>query len=263
MEIRQPVVINLPWEQLRMCALDHSEVALYVLQHAKNLRRLHLDLSELEVSEEPVISSRDLRPCHLGLNTLTIDWNFYMDPDINFFFSSITLPALQTLEICFDYPDTGDEDIYADQAELGLVLARFFERSCMCLGTLELTDIPFSQSALIKCLAFSPSLISLDIQFDSRWHVIGQTLLRKLNVNHPGHILPRLSSLSLRGLDIMSTEESLNALITSRRDIDPEHHDSVALLENLTLECKSSESEYPQFQQFVSEGLNVSYEMGD
>ncbi|KAF8877812.1 hypothetical protein BD779DRAFT_1628833 [Infundibulicybe gibba] len=267
MGISEPVIIKLPWEQLTVCTLctfDHGEVALYVLQHAKNLRELHLDFSESEGPGESAMSGPGFHLCHPGLNTLTTDWGPNMILDIDFF-SSVTLPALQTLEVCFGYPDADDADgldiIDTAQAELAVMLADFFEQSCMYLSTLELTDIPFSPSALIECLVFSPSLVSLDIQFDSRWCAIDQSFLHRLNVNHPGYILPRLSSLSLRGLADMSIEGPLNALITSRRHIDPKHHEEVALLENLTLECESLQlkSQYPQFQQFVSEGLNITW----
>ncbi|KAF8874473.1 hypothetical protein BD779DRAFT_1804927 [Infundibulicybe gibba] len=176
--------------------------------------------------------------------------------------------TLRTLKIRFDYSyseDLGERArIDDDRYELDCSLGRFFERSCAHLETLELIDIPFSQTSLISHLKFSPSLSSLDIRFDSRWYTIDETLLRELDVNRPKHILPRLCSLSLRGLaNLVPTGELLDALIASRRHINPDHHE-VALLENLTLECDflQLESEYPQFQRFVSEGLNIIYGKG-
>ncbi|KAF8877795.1 hypothetical protein BD779DRAFT_1677142 [Infundibulicybe gibba] len=265
MQIYEPIIIRLPWEQLRVCTLDNSEVARYVLQHAKNLRELHLDMSKLSGNDpliEPVMLDLGPHSHHPELNILIIEWSS-MDPDINLFFSSITLPSLQTLQVCFDYPDFEDSDcLDANQTKLALTLAGFFERSCAHLNTLKLTDISFSQDGLVKCLVFSPSLISLDIQFDSRWLGIGGTLLGRLNVNHPTCILPHLRSLALRHPVDILIEEPLDTLIASRRHIDPKH-DGVALLEDLTLECSFFQlDKSPRFHRFASEGLNILYENG-
>ncbi|KAF8886769.1 hypothetical protein BD779DRAFT_1529546 [Infundibulicybe gibba] len=272
MGIYRPVTISLPWEQLRVCTLDDTEVAFYVLQHAKNLWRLHLDLSNLSEGPPRPGGLMTLSPNpftrHLGLNVLIMEWSFMDHWELNFFFFSVTLPALRILKVRFDYPYSTDIDerasIADDRDELDDTLRKFFQQSCAHLETLELIDIPFSQFALIRHLKYSPSLSSLDIRFDSRWYTIDKTLLCELDVNRPWHLLPRLRSLSLRGLvNIVSIGEPLGALIASRRHINPEHHE-VALLENLTLECDflQPESEYPQFQQFVSEGLNITYETG-
>ncbi|KAF8867596.1 hypothetical protein BD779DRAFT_1685582 [Infundibulicybe gibba] len=169
--------------------------------------------------------------------------------------------SLRTLNVYFDYP----KEISADLAELAPALAGFFQRSCTRLSTLKLTKIPFSQNALIECLAFSPSLVSLDIGFDSRWDRIGKVILDRLNLNHPTHVLPRLRSLTFRGPINMFVEELVDTLVASRRHIDPKR-DGVAMLENLTLE-----STFPQlvdedgpllFHRFVSEGLNIKYGKG-
>ncbi|KAF8877796.1 hypothetical protein BD779DRAFT_1677143 [Infundibulicybe gibba] len=214
--ICKPVVIKLPWEQLRICTLEYTEVAHYVLQHAKSLRGLHLDMSNMPEYGPPrlemPIGPHSLHP---NLRALIVKWNF-KDSNMNLFLSSITLPSLLSLKIHFDYPDIHDEN------------------------------------TLIKCLEFSPSrLVSLDIEFDSRWGTIDRELLDGLNLNHSRHILPRLRSLAFRG--------EANMFIEGLRD-------GVAILENLTLECIFlqifDESGPPQFHRFVSEGLNIKYGKG-
>ncbi|KAF8882571.1 hypothetical protein BD779DRAFT_1542605, partial [Infundibulicybe gibba] len=143
--IFEPIIIKLPWEQLRH----------YALQHAKNLRVLHLD-TKYKAPEPP------------------------------------------TIRFDHDWAVTGFDIVEADRAELASALAGFFERSCTRLNRLELIGVPFSQSALIGCLTFSPSLVSFDIQFDQRWYAIDDELLHRLDVRCPTHILPRIRSLSLR-----------------------------------------------------------------
>ncbi|KAF8880428.1 hypothetical protein BD779DRAFT_1473882 [Infundibulicybe gibba] len=265
-EIHEPVTIKLPWEQLEICTLDNAEITHYVLQHAKNLRVLHL--STYYGTPHLMSMPRNPHSYYQGLSTLNMWWR-RSAPGIQLF-SSITLPSLQTLKICFGFFgfDKGMDNIRranveAGRAEVVPVLAGFFERSCAHLSTLTLTDIPFSQSGLIRCLELAPSLVSLDIQFDGECHGIRTTneeLLRRLNVGHPNHILLRLHSLSLRGPG-MIPEELLDSLIASRRDIDPTN-DGVALLENLTLERPIRHDwvkiQLP-FQRFVSGGLNFTY----
>ncbi|KAF8873307.1 hypothetical protein BD779DRAFT_1477079 [Infundibulicybe gibba] len=265
--IRNPeVTIKLPWEQLRACTLDGSGITHYVLQHAKNLRGLHLDMSNLGMMARPWLELPGTSPHsdHLVLKVLIVEWSFDSDAEMDQFFSSITLPSLRTLKVRFNYPEPDDAEhaaaVDADRAELAFVLADFFKRSCTHLTTLELTGIPFSQSALIKCLVFSPSLVSLDIRFDSQWNTINEKLLRRLNVNHPKYILPCLRSLAIRGAVGLGIEAPLDALIASRRHIDPKHH-KVAMLENLILsECSffQIDGDYPWFQRFAPEGLNIT-----
>ncbi|KAF8880433.1 hypothetical protein BD779DRAFT_1549273 [Infundibulicybe gibba] len=197
--------------------------------------------------------------CHLGLNTLNLRWDhFALETDINSLLSSITLPSLRTLEVDFS---TFRHHLDFNRTELELVLAGFFERPCTHLSVLTLTSIPFSEGGLILCLALAPSLVSLNIQFDGRPHVINNNILRRLDANHPKQILPRLHSLSLRGLAVFS-EELLDALVTSRRDINPTN-DGVVLLENLTLECSAPQDSLaihpPRFHRFVPEGLKITY----
>ncbi|KAF8880432.1 hypothetical protein BD779DRAFT_1675946 [Infundibulicybe gibba] len=267
--IYKRIVIKLPWEQLRVCTLDNAEITHYALRHAKNLRVLHLSIDY----KAPRLMSMPRNPhsCHSGLSTLNMWWN-YSAHEVSFF-SSITLPSLQTLKIRFTPLDPEmDQDniryvnIETDRAEAAPILAGFFRRSCAHLSTLTLDHIPFSQSELIECLALAPSLVSLDIQFDGHYHtthtMINEKLLCRLNANHPKSILPRLRSLSLRGPGMFS-EELLYSLIASRQDIDRKN-DGVALLENLTLECPFgqpglSDTWSPRFQQFVSGGLNITY----
>ncbi|KAF8882554.1 hypothetical protein BD779DRAFT_919171 [Infundibulicybe gibba] len=258
MGIHQPVIIKLPWEQLVVCALDNSGLALYVLQHAKNLRTCHLDMSDLE-DPSWLSTPRDPHACHPGLDTLVIHWSL-VDPSIDSFFSSITLPSLRTLEIDFDsaYLDYIIDD---DSPELACrTMSGFFKRSSEHLSTLNLANIPFSPSILIECLALVPSLVSLDIQFD-KWYAISNELLHRLNASLHGYILPRLRSLSLQGPSVFS-EESLDALVTSRRHINPTN-DGVALLENLTLKCSipggQSTDRLPRFHRFVLGGLSITY----
>ncbi|KAF8882569.1 hypothetical protein BD779DRAFT_1542585 [Infundibulicybe gibba] len=198
----------------------------------------------VDLVDPPWLSTpRDPHSCHMGLETLTIRWSL-ADPSIDTFFSSITLPSLQTLEIDFDsaYVD----DTIDDPPDLtpGTV-SGFFERSCKHLSTLCLTNITFFPEELIICLSFTPSLVSLDAHFgfESGWFEINlDGLLRALDVNLPGYILPRLHSLSFRGLPTFS-EELLDA--------------------DLTLECSippdQSTDRIPQFHRFMSEGLNITY----
>ncbi|KAF8880436.1 hypothetical protein BD779DRAFT_1473887 [Infundibulicybe gibba] len=211
-DILEPVVIKLPWEQLKVCTLDNAEIAHYVLQHAKNLRILRLDIA-YEAPEPPSLMSRGPHSYHLGLNTLNLQWNhFAPEIDVNSFFSSITLPSLRTLKVhfsCLDPEDTTQfTDFDTNRAELAPILAGFFERSCTHLSTLTLTDIPFSQSGLIQCLAFAPSLVSLDVQFDGYWYAIKSKLLHRLDANHPEHILPTFA-LSHYGGQAYSLKSSL------------------------------------------------------
>ncbi|KAF8875991.1 hypothetical protein BD779DRAFT_1677982 [Infundibulicybe gibba] len=187
-----------------------------------------------------------------------------MDPDLSLFFSLITLPSLRILEVRFGYPGrdySSDDGGIDDQSELAPIISGFFERSSTHLSKLNLIDIPFSPRGLIKCLSFVPSLVALDICFNGQWHGIDDEILRRLNANHSQYILPRIRSLSLRGLGAFS-EELLDALVTSRRDISPTN-DQVSLLENLTLDCSTpqsnSTSRLPRFQRFTSEGLNITY----
>ncbi|KAF8877794.1 hypothetical protein BD779DRAFT_1789443 [Infundibulicybe gibba] len=262
--VYEPVIIKLPWEQLRVCTADNTEVARYVLQHAKNLRKLHLDRYQLS-EDDPLIESvmPDLasHSHHLKLSVLIIEWSSGEDLDL---FSLTTLPSLQTLQIHFDYDPSDDPaSIDARRAQLAPALVGFFERSCAHLDTLEFSGIPFSQGELIKCLAFSPSVVSFSIQFSDRWQEIDEELLDslRLDANRPRHILPRLRSLTLQRPFGMSIEEPLDNLIASRRHID-QNHDGIALLEDLTLKFPPFQpEELPRFHQFVSGGLNISYEM--
>ncbi|KAF8882570.1 hypothetical protein BD779DRAFT_1542593 [Infundibulicybe gibba] len=259
----EPAVIKLPWEQLRVCTVDNSGVALYVLQHAKDLQTFHLDMNGGSDFDAPWLPMpRGPHAHHPGLETLIIEGT----PDMAFFFSSITLPSLRTLEVSFgdiDSDDDSDEEDAKDRSELVPIISTFLERSSKHLTTLILTNIPFPPNGLIKCLAIVPSLVSLDIQFDQQ-DVINDKLLHALNVNLPGYILPRLRSLSLRGPGMFS-EERLDAVVTSRRDIRPTN-DEVALLENLTLECSiplgQSTRRLPRIHRFVCGGLNITYGAG-
>ncbi|KAF8882559.1 hypothetical protein BD779DRAFT_1674904 [Infundibulicybe gibba] len=122
--------------------------------------------------------------------------------------------------------------------------------------------IPFSESELIDCLAIVPSLVSLEIEFRGLGNTIDDRLLRILNVNLPGHILPRLSALVFQGPSRISGE-SLDALVMSRRDINLVD-DRVALLETLTLDCSVpqgwSTHQFHSFnQRFLSKGLSIRY----
>ncbi|KAF8883099.1 hypothetical protein BD779DRAFT_1674638 [Infundibulicybe gibba] len=144
-----------------------------------------------------------------------------------------------------------------------MAMSRFFERSSAHLSVLTLLCIPFPPSRLIKCLAHAPSLISLDIRF--KFLSINNKLLHALNASLPGYILPCLRSLSLRSRQGRFSEELLDTVIASRRDIDPAD-DRVALLESLTLACTVPRGQptnrLPRFHRFVSGGLNITYENG-
>ncbi|KAF8882563.1 hypothetical protein BD779DRAFT_1787873 [Infundibulicybe gibba] len=259
--IHEPVVIQLPWEQLVVCTLDNSGLALYVLQHATNLRTFHLDMANLV--DPPWLSTpRDPHSYHQGLENLTVRWSI-ADPSINSFFSSITLPSLRTLDIDFD--SSWIDDIVEPADLTASNMSGFFERSCKHLTTLRLAEIPVFPDDLMMCLALTPSLVSLDIHFGSESDWLGadwDELLAAFDVNLPGYILPCLRSLSFRGHPTFS-EELLDDVIASRRDINPTD-DRVTLLESLTLECSipsdQSTSRLPQFHRFVSGGLNITYE---
>ncbi|KAF8882555.1 hypothetical protein BD779DRAFT_919240 [Infundibulicybe gibba] len=259
--IYQPVIIQLPWEQLEVCTLDNSGLALYILQHAKNLQICHLDMSELFPPGPWLSTPRDPHSYNPRLDTLVVRWSL-LDLSTDIFFSSITLPSLQTLEVDFDSTNF-HHHVVDDPPELTRsTMSGFFKRSSKHLSTLNLTNIPFSSSILIECLALVPSLVSLDIHFDE-WHEISDKLLHRLNISLPGYILPRLRSLSLRGPSVFSSE-TLDALVTSRRYINP-INDGTALLKNLTLKCtipegQSTDSDrLPRFHRFVSGGLNIVY----
>ncbi|KAF8873301.1 hypothetical protein BD779DRAFT_1679265 [Infundibulicybe gibba] len=292
--IYESIIVKLPWEQLRTCTLDNSGATHYILQHAKNLRTCHLNMARLEVYDT-WSSPRNSHSCNMGLDTLVVRWHM-VDPDLDIFFSSITLPSLQNLEVDFDScsadfkPDCDDcsdsdsaigdnqsdsnSDIDDDQSDsdsdsdddrselLPMAMSRFFERSSAHLSVLTLLCIPFPPSRLIKWLAHVPSLISLDIRFE--FLSINNKLLHALNASLPGHILPCLRSLSLRWQGRFS-EELLDTVIASRRDIDPAD-DRVALLESLTLACSVPRGQptnrLPRFHRFVSGGLNITYENG-
>ncbi|KAF8882579.1 hypothetical protein BD779DRAFT_919926 [Infundibulicybe gibba] len=164
-----PIIIKLPWEQLRSCTLDNSEFALDVLQRARNLQTCRLVMTYITVDNIGAWSSTpgDPHSCP-GLDTLIVCWSTD-DPNINTFFSSITLPSLRTLEIDFDsdfvmsdsdYDDCSDLDdlddsdhTTADQSTMAsITMSRFFGRSSTHLNTLTLIGIPFSSSGLADAL---------------------------------------------------------------------------------------------------------------
>ncbi|KAF8870726.1 hypothetical protein BD779DRAFT_510740 [Infundibulicybe gibba] len=211
-------------------------------------------MSDLSWAEPPRLKMPiGFHTLYLKLNILTVEWSSE-DPNINLFFSSITLPSLRTLDVHFDHQDI-------DRPELAYIMIRFFKRSCTRLRSLKLTKIPFPQSVLIECLASSPSLVSLDIGFDGIWNLLGKKLLDELNLDHdhPGYVFLHLRSLAFRGQADALIEGPMNALIASRRYIDPEC-DGITMLENLTLECKFDLiGDPPRLHQFASEGLNITY----
>ncbi|KAF8872303.1 hypothetical protein BD779DRAFT_1710281, partial [Infundibulicybe gibba] len=135
----------------------------------------------------------------------------------------------------------------------------FFERSSH-LSVLTLDDLPASTTQLIDYLVFMPSLTSLDIKHTNKY-VIKDELLQRLTFNHTNHLLPRLDTLSIRG-QAKFCEGSLDALIVSRRNINPQDAE-VSLLQNLVLDCSRPGDwpghEPPSFHRFVSDGLNITY----
>ncbi|KAF8877798.1 hypothetical protein BD779DRAFT_1475055 [Infundibulicybe gibba] len=225
-EIYEHVTIKLPWNQLQFCSVDSPEVACYILQHAENLRMCFLDVASVP-PDSLWIPDLPHGPYtyHLQLTTLTVLAEY---ADIVEFFSFTTLPSLQNLKVYFNYhnldsnsfeDDSEDIDFDGIPIDDGLELAptifQFLERSSPQLSILKLTDIPFSESDLIGCLALVPSVVFLDIGFNGNRNVISHALLRVLDANIPGYVLPCLSSLAFRGPAGIS-EEALDALIASR-----------------------------------------------
>ncbi|KAF8872299.1 hypothetical protein BD779DRAFT_1679782 [Infundibulicybe gibba] len=248
--VLNPANIMLPWEQFR--------AILYALERAKNIWACCLDMSTpawWSVSE----ILPQLR-CH-SLNTLIIYWR-PEDFRINEFFSSLTFLSLEYLEIRF-LPDP-DYLPFMDTrylSELGPTLLKFFGQSSSHLIALTLDDLPVSTTQIVDYLAFMPSLISLDLKYARGEHVIEDEFMKRLTLNHANDLLPRLSTLSLRG-QAEFCEKSLDELITSRRDINPQDA-KVPLLEKLVLDCFASRdwsfSEPPSIHRFVSEGLDIKY----
>ncbi|KAF8882576.1 hypothetical protein BD779DRAFT_1542653 [Infundibulicybe gibba] len=280
--VDEPISIKLPWEQLRTCTIDDDGLALYALQHAKNLQTFHLDMAYFPAEGAWLSMLNDPHCRHTRLRTLIIHWSSSDPEPVNSFVSSITLPSLRTLEIDFDsspfesdsdYNDYGssdrsdsnssNSDITDDRSEIALItLSGFLERSSPHLSTLTLAGIPSSPDRLIWCLAQVPSLVSLSIQFDD-WHTINNKVLFSLNVNLLGYILPRLHSLSLRGRSKFS-EELLDAVVASRREINPANQ-GVALLEDLTLSARPKGPGHrpaSSISPFRAGGLNVTYGKG-
>ncbi|KAF8883125.1 hypothetical protein BD779DRAFT_1626434 [Infundibulicybe gibba] len=274
--ISQPIVINLPWEQLQVSTLDDGRAALYFLRQAKNIQTCRLKQPSMHII--PWLSSLRGRFRHL-LDTLIIDGWCQEDRAMFKFFASLTLPSLRTLNIHFpqvmesssdgdsDSDESDDDRGSVDSSLFSSIFFKFFKRSSTHLNNLTLIDIPFPQDQFIDCLASAQSLVSLDIQYDDEsldW--ADDEFLHALtwNTDLPRSILPCLSSLFLRGHCHLS-ERALDAFVTSRRDINPMGVPKVALLENLALDCSPpwSWSEKPHrpplFHRFVPEGLSIEY----
>ncbi|KAF8883102.1 hypothetical protein BD779DRAFT_888304 [Infundibulicybe gibba] len=221
---------------------------------------------------------------HLALDTLIIDeWYQSKDYIMSPFFSSLTLPSLRVLDVHFPdlMPPSRDEDDDSDPEfddgsvngpQFGSIFLKFVERSSAHLNKLRLIHFPSSPSQFIDCLIFTQSLVSLDVQYDhydehwdrTRHRGINDELLRALSANPLRPILPCLRSLALRGR-CRYLEESLDAFVKSRRDINPMDVHRVALLESLVLDCstpldRSSKPRRPlSFHRFVPRGLNIEY----
>ncbi|KAF8872302.1 hypothetical protein BD779DRAFT_1679784 [Infundibulicybe gibba] len=247
--------IMLPWDQLRDCTLSDSMGMLYVLEHAKNIRTCHLDMSMPPWGRMPEILPY-LR-CH-SLNALIIYWR-PEDNRINEFFSSLTLLSLQNLEIRF-LPRLGYH-WYINLnylSELRPTLFKFFERSSSHLIALTLSELPISTNQLVRYLVFMLSLISLDIEYTcgnrpDEDHAIDNEFLQYLTFDDTNHLLPHLCALSLRGRALFC-EENLGSLIMSQHDINPQGM-GVSLLAKLILDCSAPLNwhcrEPPLFHRFV------------
>ncbi|KAF8874030.1 hypothetical protein BD779DRAFT_1678924 [Infundibulicybe gibba] len=213
--------IMLPWEQLQVCTLPGTAATLYALEHAKNIRTCHLDVSTSALGGwMPMHGTFPQLHCP-SLNTLIICWR-PGDYRINSFFSSLTLPSLQHLEVRLPPPWGSWSPDYDSLPELGPTSSflEFFERSSSHLSVLTLSELPASTAQLIDYLTFMPSLTSLDIKHTNKY-VIEDEFLQRLTLNHANHLLPRLSALSIRG-QAEFCEGSLDALIVSRRNINPQ-----------------------------------------
>ncbi|KAF8873298.1 hypothetical protein BD779DRAFT_1679264 [Infundibulicybe gibba] len=280
--ISKPIVITLPWEQLRLCTLDNTGIALYLFQQAKNIQKCHLKHCDLYPHWLSI--PRGPHSHHLALDTLVIDeWRHSDNHTMSSFFSSLTLPSLRVLDIHFPHlmhfpkdedndSDSESDDGSIDGPQFGSTFLKFIERSAVHLNELRLIRFPSSPSQFIDCLTLTQSLVSLDIQYDhydDHWdwtlhREINDEILHALSANLPGPILPCLRSLTLRGRCLF-LEESLDAVVTSRRDINPMDVHRIALLENLILDCStpigwpSEPCRPPSFHRFVPRGLNIEY----
>ncbi|KAF8883550.1 hypothetical protein BD779DRAFT_827833 [Infundibulicybe gibba] len=254
--VLNPFTIKLPWEQLQDCRLDGSMITLYTLQQAKNIRTCHLHMNRRRAPRDRL--PMELVPrevCPSRLKTLIVSYWYLGDKYVKTFFSSLTLPSLQTLE--FRFPE-----LSTHSSRLAQALSGFFERSSLHLTTLKLIDIPFPPSNLVDYLTLMPSLVSLDIRFTSNHsHFIDDDLLGCLTFNHTNRLVPRLNSLTLRGQGAFD-EQSLDNLITSRRDVTLQDA-GVASLANLVLNCTTpadwSRRDLPSVHRFASEGLDITY----
>ncbi|KAF8882590.1 hypothetical protein BD779DRAFT_923371 [Infundibulicybe gibba] len=278
--IYEPVVIKLPWEQLRVCALDNIGVALYILQQAKNLETCHIRQHDSDPVEHWLSMPRDPHSHHPKLDTLIVgEWRQVADLTMSSFFFSLTLPSLRVLDVhfplvmCFpgdeDSDDSEFDDGYVDGPQFASRFRKFIKRSSRHLDQLRLIRIPFTPSQFIDCLALAQSVVSLEIQYEEHWdssrnNGVNDEFLHALSANSPRPILPCLRSLTLRG-ECHFLEESFDTFVTSRQDINPTDVRGVALLENLVLDCSTpmgwptEPRRPPSFHRFTSEGLNIEY----
>ncbi|KAF8874032.1 hypothetical protein BD779DRAFT_1567990 [Infundibulicybe gibba] len=187
----------LPWGQLQDCTLPDTAATLYALEHANNMRTCCLDMTIPSLGGwGPVPEIFPQLRCP-SLDTLIIHWlRGDSSGCISSFFSSLTLPSLQHLELRLLPPIYWP---FNGEPELGLTSSflKFFERSSH-LSVLTLDELPASTTQLIDYLAFMPSLTSLDIKHTNKY-VIKDELLQRLTLNHTDHLLPRLGTLSIRG----------------------------------------------------------------
>ncbi|KAF8883539.1 hypothetical protein BD779DRAFT_1674476 [Infundibulicybe gibba] len=210
--VPNPPAIKLPWEQLRNCTLGGSMITLYALQQARNIQTCHFEGMNEYV---PWASSPMPMPhiCHSRLETLIISRWHSRDFHIRFFFSSLTLPSLQTFELYF--PNV----VEGFPTGLAHTLSGFFKRSAQRLTVLKLARIPFPPNDVINWLTLMPSLVSFCVKFLYEGdHYIDDNFLGRLSFDHTNRLLPCLNSLSLLGQSSFD-EISLHDLIASRRDV--------------------------------------------
>ncbi|KAF8869355.1 hypothetical protein BD779DRAFT_751656 [Infundibulicybe gibba] len=253
--VPNPPAIKLPWEQLRNCTLGGSMITLYALQQARNIQTCHFKGMNEYV---PWASSPMPMPhiCHSRLETLIISRWHSRDFHIRFFFSSLTLPSLQTFELYF--PNV----VEGFPTGLAHTLSGFFKRSAQRLTVLKLARIPFPPNDVINWLTLMPSLVSFCVKFLYEGdHYIDDNFLGRLSFDHTNRLLPCLNSLSLLGQSSFD-EISLHDLIASRRDVTLQDA-GVALLTTIFLDCDPPcdwcRCELPSFHRFASEGLEITY----